>query len=385
MIFKNAKIVLEERVINQGWIEINADKIVAFGEGEPTKPATDLNEQWILPGFIDCHVHGGYGVDFESGDENRFDHFSKNVVSEGVTSYIQGSVTNSVANNLKYMQSFSKFMSTKTFSGAKCLGVHFEGPFISSERKGAHELELLQKPTVEAIQTLLTGNEGLIKTVTYAPELDNGDFTRFLLANNILPSAGHSNILFKDFVKFHQIGVKHITHLYNGMSGVSQRDPGLAAAGLYFDKILCELITDGIHVDPDMIRLTYKIKGYQGICIITDAMNAKGLPDGEYKLGNLHVIKEGIKVALADSGTLAGAGATFDHNVRMMLNYVSDLKMNELIHMTSINVAKQFQIFDKTGSIAVGKQADLVILNQDLEVVKTMVDGIILFNAEEEK
>ncbi|WP_237243788.1 amidohydrolase family protein [Spiroplasma clarkii] len=212
--------------------------------------------------------------------------------------------------------------------------------------------------------------------------MQNGEFTESLLANQILPSAGHSNILFKDFEMHHKQGIKHLTHLYNGMSGISQRDPGLAAAGLYYDDVLCELITDGIHVDVETIKLTYKIKGYQGICIITDAVNAKGLPDGNYKLGNLNVTKTGIKVFLSDSGTLAGAGATYDHNVRVMLKTISNLKMNELIYMTSINIAKQLGIFEQTGSITVGKKADLVILDKNFEVVKTFVDGDIKFERE---
>lgn len=380
MLLKNAKIVLENKIIENGWIEIKDSKIFKIDENPTNRDGIDLNGNWLLPGFIDCHVHGGYGVDFETGDKDRFATFAKNVVKEGVTSYIQSSVTNSDEKNLKILQEFQEFQNSQNLFGAKCLGIHLEGPFISKEKKGAHQTSLLKTPSITNLENIIKNNKNLIKIVTFAPELQNGDFTKYLIKNNIIPSAGHSNIEFDQFKKDHQLGIKHITHLYNGMSGVTHQNPGLAAAALYYDDILCELITDGIHVNQDILKLTYKIKGSKGICIITDAMNAKGLADGEYSLGDLEVVKTGIKVCLKNTTTLAGSASTYDHNIRVMLNLIKDMSMCDLINMSSINIAKQLNIFNETGSITVGKKADLVVLDKNFYVLKTIVEGKVYYN-----
>ncbi|AOG60558.1 N-acetylglucosamine-6-phosphate deacetylase [Spiroplasma helicoides] len=379
MILKNAKIILEKETIENGWLEVENSKIKSINSGLTEKEGIDLEGNCLLPGFIDCHLHGGYGVDFESGTTEAYYKLSKLLPQEGITSYIQGSVTNSMENNKKYMKAFSVFMNNWNNDGAKCLGIHMEGPFISPEKKGAHELALLENPNIEKMKELMELSGNNIAIVTYAPDLQDGSFTQFLLNNNILPSAGHTNMTFDQFVKDYKIGIRHITHLYNGMSEINHRRPGLAASGLYYNDVLCELITDGIHLHPDILRFTYEIKGYQGICIITDAMNAKGLADGEYKLGNLEVIKEGMKVYLKNDGNLAGAGATYDHNVKTMMQEIPNLSLNKLIYMTSINIAKQLNIFDKTGSIEVGKLADLTVLDANLNVQKTVVNGKIVY------
>ncbi|AKU79639.1 N-acetylglucosamine-6-phosphate deacetylase [Spiroplasma turonicum] len=380
MILKNAKIVLENNIII-GWLEIENNIIKSINEGSTDLDGINLNENWILPGFIDCHVHGGYGVDFETGSLESYKLFSNKVVREGITSYVQGSVTNSLESNLMFMSEFKKFMNLNYKDGAKCLGIHLEGPFISPDKKGAHELSLLEKPNIQTLQKLIEASGNNIKIVTYAPDLQDGSFTKYMLENNIIPSVGHTNISFSDCERDYEIGFRHITHLFNGMSGVSQYEPGLAMFSLYKDDILCEVISDGIHINPDTLKFIYKVKGPNSICIITDAMNAKGLDDGEYKLGNLEVIKKGMKVSLKSSGVLAGAGATYDHNVRTFYSAIDNLSMTNLIKMTSINIAKQLNIFDKTGSIEVNKIADLVILDQNLNVKKTIVEGKILYES----
>ncbi|WP_338984247.1 N-acetylglucosamine-6-phosphate deacetylase [Spiroplasma endosymbiont of Diplazon laetatorius] len=378
MILKNAKIVIEDKIVEKGWLEVEGKTIKSINEGDTNLEGIDLNGNWLMPGFIDCHVHGGYGVDFESGKIEAFEKFSENVAKEGITSYVQGSVTNSKENNQKYLTEFAKFMSNE-MKGSKCLGLHLEGPFISKDKKGAHELSLLEDPNIDSLKELIKASNDNIRIVTYAADLQDGSFTKFMLENNILPSVGHTNMSFDQCQKDYEIGFRHVTHLFNGMSGVSQYEPGLAAFSLYKDDILCEVITDGIHIEKDTLKLIYKIKGPENICIITDAMNAKGLADGEYKLGNLEVVKKGMKVSLKESGVLAGAGATYDHNIRTMLEANPEIKMTDLIKMTSINIAKQLNIFDKTGSIENNKIADLVVLNKNLEVEKTIVEGKVVY------
>lgn len=381
MILKNAKIVLENKIIENGWIEINNSIIKSINDGNCNiKDAIDIKGDWILPGFIDCHVHGGYGVDFETGTVEGFEKFAKLVGQEGITKYCQGCITNSDEDNTKYFTAFKEFMiNSKIKEKSFCIGCHMEGPYISPARKGAHELALLKKPIIKDFENLNKLSGDNIKIVTYAPELDDGEFTKYLLKNNIIPSMGHSDIRSRDVEKYYKMGAKHVTHLFNGMSGVSQHEPGLASFALETDDVLAEVITDGIHIQPETLKLIYKVKTPDNICIITDAMNAKGMPDGEYKLGNLEVIKEGMKVSLKDSGLLAGAGATYDHNVRTMIKAIGEIKMTDLIKMTSINVAKQLGIFNKTGSITENKLADLVILDKKLFVKMTISEGNIIF------
>ncbi|AHI52859.1 N-acetylglucosamine-6-phosphate deacetylase [Spiroplasma culicicola] len=374
MIIKNVKIVLSDKVIENGWIEIENDVIKSINSGVCHEEGIDGENKILMPGFIDCHTHGGYGVDFENSSVENYMKFSKMLTQEGITSYIHSSVTNSLENNKKYLQTFNEFKE-KDNEYAKCLGVHLEGPFICKEKKGAHELALLENPNVATMKELNNVAHNNIAMVTYAPELDNGDFVKYLLENNIVPAAGHSNCDYPVFDKDVALGVKHITHLFNGMSGIAHQKPGLALAAMDAKNVLCEVITDGIHIDRQVLKLIYRLIGFERIAIITDSMIAKGMPDGNYKLGNLDVIKVGMKATLTDGATLAGSAANFNHNVKVMYETIDNLTLNQLIHMTSINAAKQFNIFDKTGSIEVNKYADLVLVDNDMNVYKTFVNG----------
>lgn len=220
--------------------------------------------------------------------------------------------------------------------------------------------------------------------MTYASELDDGSYLQFLINNQIIPSIGHSNLKANQFEQVYLLGVRHITHLFNAMSGVDQHNPGLVVASFNHKDVLCEIISDGIHLDKEILKMIYNFKTADNLCIITDAMNAKGLDDGIYKLGDLEVYKKGIEIRLINNNALAGAGATYDHNIRV-IKQVCDVKMTDLIKMTSINIAKQLNIFDTVGSIEVNKLADLVVLDDDLYVNKVLVEGKIVFKNSKNK
>ncbi|AVN61302.1 N-acetylglucosamine-6-phosphate deacetylase [Mesoplasma florum] len=378
MIIKNAKIVTPKKIIMKGYIEIKNDVIISINEGNTNLSGIDIKGSWIMPGFIDGHVHGGYGVDFENGDKNRFEIFSKNVSKEGVTRYFQATVANSDEDNIKYFKDFKDFMKNDSV-GSKCEGVHLEGPFISKDKKGAHDELLLTQPDVKLAQKWndISGNN--IKIITYASDLQDGSFTKYCINNNIIPSAGHSNMLASEFEKDYLLGMRHVCHLFNGMSGIDQRRPGLAAAALNHSDVLVEVISDGVHINEELLKLIYKIKGPDYISIITDSMNAKGLKDGKYKLGKLEVIKDGIIVRLTSNNALAGAGATYDHNVRYYKK-VCNINMRDLAKMTSGNIAKQMKL-ENTGSIEIGKLADIVVLDKNLKVSMTIREGKIIYKS----
>ncbi|WP_026389709.1 N-acetylglucosamine-6-phosphate deacetylase [[Acholeplasma] multilocale] len=378
MLLKNAKIVLEDRIIENGYVVIEENIIKEIVEGDTKLEGIDIKGNWIMPGFIDCHVHGGYGVDFETGDKERFAIFSKNVTREGITKYYQASVSNSVVDNDRYYSEFGEFMKNQNPVGARCMGAHMEGPFISPDKKGAHDPELLMAPNIELAKRWNDLSGDNLKIITFAGELQDGSFTAYCLENGILPNIGHSNMEASEFEKDFNLGVRQVCHLFNGMSGVDQRRPGLATAALNHEEVLCEVISDGVHIMPETLKLIFDHKGPDKIAIITDAMNAKGLEDGNYKIGDLEVIKNGITVKLTSNGALAGAGATYDHNVRTYKE-VCDIEMTDLIKMTSVNIAKQLGIFDTTGSIEISKLADLVVLDKNLNVEMTIVEGNLAF------
>lgn len=383
MILYNAKIILEDKIIENGWIETEDNIIKTINsETYKGKEGIDVKGNILMPGFIDCHVHGGYGFDFESSSIEDFNQFAKKIATEGVTKYCQATVAQPYDAIEKALTVYAKWMKEENNGPqARQIGAHLEGPFISKEKKGAHKPELLFDADKQITKKWIKASNNNIRLITYAIENDKCNYTTFLIKNNILPSVGHTNAsakLFKE--KGIDSGVKHITHLFNAMSGVNQHQPGVATQSLIDDNITCELITDGIHIKEEVIKLTYKLKGHEQIIIITDAMNAKGLTDGDYKLGPLDVEKKGQKVVLKGTDTLAGSGATYDHCFRTMKKII-DLDYVKMSYMSSINVAKQLNIFDKTGSIQEGKLADLVILDKKNEnVILTITEGEIAYS-----
>lgn len=384
MIIKNAQIVLEDKIVN-GWIEIDQAKIVKIESGTTTQPGIDLEQKWLFPGFIDCHVHGGYGVTFETGQVTAYEKYAQETVKEGVTSFCLTSVTNSESENDAYYAEFGKFMQQTNHEGqATCLGAHMEGPFISPAKKGAHDPQLLVKPSIDLTRKWNQLANQSLKIVTYAPEEQDGTYTKWLIEQGILPSAGHCLLTAAQFDhQEYPLGLRHVTHLFNQMSGVDHHQPGLAVAALDHDDVLVEVISDGIHLDPAILTMIYKIKKASGIVIITDGMIAKGMPDGEYLLGTLPVEKKGLKVVLKGTDTLAASPATFDHNVRVF-QQTCQIPMVELAKMTSLNIARQLKIANHTGSIALSKDADLVVLNNALEVEQTIVKGKVVYQREHE-
>ncbi len=388
MILKNATIVLENKIIENGWIETKQDKIVSINKGTTDKEGIDLKNCVIMPGFIDCHVHGGYGTSIEDATIDSLSTFAKKVTAEGVTRYCQSTVTVPTDLMDKILSIYSRWMKEENHreNKARQIGLHIEGPFLSEGRKGAHSTKLLKNPDIKLMEKWMKESGNNIKIVTYAIERDtSAAFTKFLVKHNIIPSIGHSDCTAEQFEKIGKAnGAKHVTHLYNAMSKVSHytegngKPAGLAAAALANEDVLCEIISDGIHVNDTALKLAYKAKGQNGLCLITDSMSAKGLPDGKYKLGPMNVFKKGMSVKLIGENSIAGSAATFDHCFRHFKN-LTKADYITMAKISSENIAKQLRIFDKLGSIAVGKIADFVVLNKTDNVQMTIVDGEIAF------
>ncbi|WP_338960997.1 MULTISPECIES: N-acetylglucosamine-6-phosphate deacetylase [unclassified Spiroplasma] len=393
LVLNNAKIISIKKIINNGFLVIKDNLIFQINEGKynyefQDAQVIDCHNQTIIPGFIDLHVHGGYGYSLMDGTIESINNFAKLVPKEGVTKFCYATVTASKKEIDNVLSVFAKYMKTENKGNkARIIGAYLEGPFISELQKGAHTPSLLHVPDLNLVKSWNIISNKNLKFIGYAPEIDpnlnnkNSNFISSLIKNNIIPSVGHSNATFKEITKTVECGLTHITHLYNAMSPYNHRDPGVVPASLYYDQLVTELICDGIHVDIDILAITYKIKGADGICMITDAMSAKGQPDGKYLLGPLPVIKSNSKVTVEATGKLAGSIATMIAGFKNLLK-ITNNNWQDCIKMASYNSAKQVGIANKTGDIVIGKLADIIVLTKNNDIFLTICEGKIAYQQE---
>ncbi len=374
MILKNAKIVLHDKVIDNGYLIIEHGKIKEIGE-KYQGDGIDLKSAYLMPGFIDLHIHGRSGYDVIEGTSDAINTIIKDLPSEGTTGFLattltvpQNEINNAIINTINY---------DKSVKGAKVYGIHLEGPFINEKFKGAQNAEFIVNASIEKIDNWQKIGKNGIKQVTYAIEKTTTDFTKYLFENKIIASVGHSEATFSDVISHVDCGLSHITHFHNGQSGHHHRNPGIVTAGFYSDKLNTEIICDGIHIHPDVIKTIFKVKGRDNIIMITDSMAAKGMPDGLYKLGGLEVIKSGSEVRLAD-GALAGSCLEMNIAVKNFLTF-TNATISDVSVMTSRNQAIALGIDNEVGYIKEEYIADLTVLNEEFEVIMTLVNGEIVY------
>jgi N-acetylglucosamine-6-phosphate deacetylase len=294
--------------------------------------------------------------------------------AEGTTSFLATTMTERIERIEAALKNTARFMEKQNPGYAEVLGVHLEGPFISPIRAGAQPKQYIIRPNIEQFKQLSKSADGKIKLVTLAPEEPGGyELTSYLKENRIVASIGHSDAAYEDVVKSVMAGVTHATHLYNAMRGMHHRDPGTAGGIMLRDEITAEIIVDGIHSDGEMVNLAYKLKGAGKMVLITDSMRAKCLHEGLYTLGGQDVTVKGEKAVLKD-GTLAGSILKMNDAVKRMRQFTS-CSLEEIVKMTSENPAKELGIFSSKGSLNAGKDADLVIMSNGGEVLKTYCRG----------
>ncbi|MCH7322461.1 N-acetylglucosamine-6-phosphate deacetylase [Solibacillus sp. MA9] len=360
-------------------IYIENGKIIDIGQSlkkEATK-IIDCKQQslFLLPGFIDIHIHGANGFDTMDSSQQAIEKISKHLVKEGVTSFLATTMTQSVENIEAALVNLKNY--EDHFEGAQLLGAHVEGPFVSVKRAGAQPVEFMQPPSISLLKHWHTLCDGVIKIMTLAPELENGlELVTMLRKLNIIASIGHSDATMEEVQAAVEAGVTQATHLYNQMRPFHHRDPGVVGAALQDDQILVELIVDFIHSHPKAVNLAYKVKGAKRIILITDAMRAKGLPYGEYDLGGqiVYVTENGAHL---EDGTLAGSVLTMEQAVKNMKT-ITNCSLEEIVAMSSSNAAQQLQETTK-GRIAVGYEADLVLVDSEVTVCKTIRKGKVVY------
>ncbi len=337
---------------------------ISFSSGQKIK--VNPKVKYIVPGFIDRHTHGGYGVDFMDGDVEGNKRLLKSLASEGITTVIPTTMTMDYPSIIKSISAIKKAKDTKI----KIAKIHLEGPFLNIEKIGAQNSKYLKNIDLKFIDAIKDD----IILISYAPELDlDCAFIDFLNNNKIIGSIVHSNATVEEIIPAYQKGLKSFSHFQNGSSGYNHRTPGVVNAGLGLEDVFLELICDGYHVDPFVIKTIYKLKGNKQIVLITDSMRAKGLDDGIYQLGGQETILKENQVRLK-SGSLAGSVLKMNHAVENYYNF-TDCKIEEAFMAASWNVAKSLNL-KNIGKIKENYACDLTMLNDKFEVIQTFVNGL---------
>ncbi len=369
------KILINNEMVNYNEdLFVNKGKI-SFTDGEKIKISEKA--KYIVPGFIDQHIHGAGTADTMDNSELAIKTFAKTLPKEGTTSFLPTTMTYDLGVVKEVIGKLKKHPHSQ--DEANIVGVHMEGPFISPSYIGAQNPVYQQDPNAHVFE--LVNTEKMIKVVTYAPELDeNFELTKYLSTNNIIASVGHSGAscsLVNEAIKY---GLNNFTHFHNASSGHHHREPGVVTSGLMNRDVKVELIVDGIHVNKDTVKAVYNIKGFENIILITDSMRAKGAVDGEYDLGGQTVYKKGMEARL-ESGVLAGSVLEMNIGIKNMVEFTG-CDAREAFMMASYNVAKHLNLETK-GLIKEGYDFDVTVLDENFNVLQTFVAGEEAYNNEE--
>ena len=334
----------------------------------------------VLPGFIDQHVHGAGGSDGMDGTLEDIAKIANTLAEEGTTSFLVTTMTQSPDNITKALSAVKEYRQKNGKAGARVVGVHLEGPFIAAAHKGAQPLEYVKEPDIQVFDGYNEASGDSIKIVTLAPEVDGAEaFIRHLSKKGIVPSIGHTGAKCADVEKAMKAGAKQVTHTYNAQTALHHREIGTVGSAMLFDELGCELIADTIHVSVPAMRLLVKNKPLDKLTLITDAMRAKGLPDGESELGGQKVFVKDGEARLAD-GTLAGSVLKMNRAIQNMVEKVG-VPFTQAVDYATINPAKNLGIDKETGSIKVGKRADFTVINDKYDVIMTVRDGEVIYKA----
>lgn len=378
----NGKIVMEEGILSEHVLLIRNKKIEAILPANEIDQETlsnnqniDLQGGYICPGWIDLHIHGAVGADVMDGTAESILKIARFKATQGVTGFIPTGITNHYAAIEQAALAVKEAVEAND-EGAKILGFHLEGPFISPVQKGIHRVELIQAVDIDwtlKIKELIPGK----LLVTVAPETEGGmAYIREITSNGAIVGIGHSNGTYAEIKAAYEAGASYGVHLFNGMLGMHHREPGVVGAILDL-PLFTELILDGIHVHPVMAKMVTKLKLPDQLILVTDAMRAAGLEDGEYSIGGMQVKKTGKAVRSAD-GTLAGSTLTMQAAVQNAANLIG-LTIVEIVKMVATNPAVLLGIIDRKGTITVGKDADLTLLTPDLHVRETIISGKVVY------
>ena len=370
--FRNANVYVEGKGIIKTNISFENGIISSFDYKDDLDLLPD--NLIVIPGFIDEHIHGANGSDTMYATRKDLENIASSLTQDGVTSFYPTTMSMPLSDVKKALSCISSNLDVK---GSRINGVNVEGPFISTKYCGAQDPKNIIKATKESIDDLVKTSNNLIKIMTIAYEENGAEIVKCLLDNNIVVSLGHSDCKADLAEEAFNLGANTLTHTYNAMRGIHHRDIGLLGQGLLDDRVYAELICDLHHVSAKAIQLLYRLKGKEKICLITDSMEARFLENGKYSLGGQEVfVKDGV--ATLASGVLAGSVLRMNEAVRN-IKQVLNISLCEAIDMATTNVAKHMKIDNVTGSIKIGKYADLAVVDKDLNVYMTIVNGKVVY------
>ena len=375
--FIHGKIVLSDRVIEDGSI-VFGDKIEAISDGNEivqNAEVVDLQGATVIPGLIDLHIHGYLGADASDGEVAGVEKMAVGIAKNGVTAFLPTTMTLSYAELEKAFDSIRQAKENGTVGGAEILGVHAEGPFINPAKCGAQPKEYAVTPDAEFVEK----HSDIIKILTFAPEMDadHAVIRRIKEKTDVVISIGHTAAVYDEAMASFDAGISHTTHLFNAMTTLNHRAPGVVGAALTCPCVSCELICDTFHIHPALFSMVHKLKGPK-FNLITDCMRAGGLPDGVYELGGQTVYVNGIRCLLSD-GVIAGSVLKLNEAVRNAHKY--GLTLSEAVNAASLNPAMAIGVDGERGSLTVGKRADIAVCDGEFNIRKVYRGGNEIYTA----
>ena len=363
----NGKIVTPSEVL-EGYAIVFDEKIRKIVAADKAPAGCETID--AVPGLVDIHIHGYVGEDTCDGDPEGLERMAKAIVANGVTSFCPTTMTVAKDQIERAFDSARELKAKEGYHGANVLGINCEGPFINPSKKGAQAEEHILPPDGKFI----VDNADIIKLVTIAPEMPGAlDAIKYITKNSdVLVSTGHTGATFEEANAGIEAGVRHTTHLFNAMTPLMHRNPGVVGSALTHDEVSCEMICDTFHVNKGLFPLVAKLKGDK-LCLITDCMRAGGMPDGKYDLGGQDVYVKGIQCLLED-GTIAGSVLRLNRAVQNLYEN-TDVGIAKAFAAASLNPARAIREDGAKGSLEVGKDADMIIIDSNFDIIKTFIGG----------
>ena len=371
LICENGKI--EQIIPNGSYQPLVGDKVI------------DARQNYVSPGFIDMHIHGGGGHDFMDGTVEAFLGVAETHAKYGTTAMVPTTLTST---NEELMTTFTVYRKAKemNINGSQFIGLHLEGPYFSPKQCGAQDPNVLKKPQAEEYNAILEASKDIIRW-SVAPELEGAlALGQTLQQHHILPSIAHTDAIYEEVEKAFTAGYTHVTHLYSAMSSVTRKNAfryaGVVEAAYLIEDMTVEIIADGIHLPKPLLQFVYKFKGVDKTALCTDAMRGAGMPDGESILGSLNngqkvIIEDGV-AKMPDRKAFAGSVATTDRLVRTMI-YLAGVPLIDAVHMMSLTPARILHIDKEKGSLEIGKDADIVIFDNQININNTILKGHVIY------
>ena len=387
----NGNIITPYRIIPNGTVLVEDGIITAVVQGNievEDADEIDVEGQYIAPGFIDIHVHGGGGHDFMDGNEEAFLKIAETHARYGTTAMLPTTLTSTNQQLLKTLELYES-AHLKNQNGSQFLGMHLEGPYFAMSQRGAQDPRFIRDPDPAEYNDILS-RSSIIKRWSAAPELKGAiEFGQRLRSKGILAALAHTEATYDDVIVAFENGYTLATHLYSAMLGVTRKNAfryaGAVEGAYLIDEMDVEIIADGIHLPPPLLKLVYKIKGADKTALITDAMRAAGMPEGDSILGNiddgLKVIVEDGVAKLPDRTAFAGSVATADRLIRSMV-FLADVPLTDAIKMMTATPARILEVSDKKGTLMTGKDADIVVFNSNIEISKTIIKGRTVYSSD---